>query len=182
MGLIRLNNQSLTDVTALPFDAGKILQIQQSYVDTTSSQSIPAATATALTALTVDITPSSTNSKIWLFGRLFAEISSTSVANQMVFFYRDTTALRPDTTGLGARPTGLSMVAMGNYGTDAASTPDTTSFFHLDSPQTTSQITYKIGYTHNDGGTLHINKSVTDGNSTGYERGASVIMAMEIAG
>jgi len=158
---------------------GKIGQIQHTLYSTTHSQSISANTDTAVTGVTVNITPTSTDSKIFLFGRLFCEISHSGLENQMVFFFRDTTKIGAGTTA-GSRNTGLSMVAMGNYGTDASTTPDTTNFFHIDSPSSTSEITYKVGYITNTAGTLYVNRSVSDGDGSNAERGTCEIIAAEI--
>ena len=51
---------------------------------------------------------------------------------------------------------------------------------YMDTPSTTSAITYKLSIVGN-GGTVYNNRTVTDGNTVGYERGMSMITATEIA-
>jgi hypothetical protein len=56
------------------------------------------------------------------------------------------------------------------------------SFGHLDSPATTSSITYKIQVRTEGGATNYINRSINDQNSATGTRPASSILAMEIKG
>jgi hypothetical protein len=51
--------------------SGSILQVQSTFYNTPFTQSITANTLTGIDNLTVNITPSSTSSKIMLFCRLF---------------------------------------------------------------------------------------------------------------
>ena len=81
MAITRLNNNSLTSITALPtaITTGKILQVQSTLLQTHFTVSVTASTNTEITNLNVNITPSSSSSKILLFGRLFCEASTTDV-------------------------------------------------------------------------------------------------------
>jgi hypothetical protein len=54
---------------------------------------------------------------------------------------------------------------------------------YLDSPSTTSQITYTVNFESRPiSGTLYTNRTVDDGDATSYERSASTFVVMEIAG
>ena len=82
----------------------------------------------------------------------------------------------------GNRRVGIAQTAMGYYGADADSTADVVNYMYYDSPNTTSAITYACSFQHStSGAVLHLNKTVGDGNSVGYERGMSIFMAQEIA-
>jgi hypothetical protein len=65
MALIRLNNQSISSVTALPggIPTGKVGQITQGSL---GSRVTSTSTSASATGLITSITPSSTNSKIYL--------------------------------------------------------------------------------------------------------------------
>ena len=52
----------------------------------------------------------------------------------------------------------------------------------LDSPSTTSAVTYKVQYIANDGASFQLNTSAGDSNSTGYMRSVSTISVMEVSG
>jgi hypothetical protein len=74
-----------------------------------------------------------------------------------------------------------------------ASNPDNTndeyvmnnsSFSFLDSPSTTSAVTYQVqvGNTNSDGATLYVNRNEDDSDANHSHRGSSTITLMEIAG
>ena len=67
-------------------------------------------------------------------------------------------------------------------GNDDSSTPDSCFFQHHDTPNTTSQITYKISArTSADSGTsLFVNRTLDDSDNNAHESGMSFIMAQEI--
>lgn len=173
MAIITLNK------LALP--SGSILQVQSTFYNTTFSQSLTLNTKTAINNLNVNITPSSTSSKIFLFGRTVNELSNTTNHDLTYFFLRNSTAINIGTAS-GSRRTGM-ISAFQNYrDADANSTPDPLNMFTIDTPSTTSQITYHIGVEHTQNATLYVNRTVNDSDSVGYERLSSEIIAMEIKG
>ena len=123
MALIKLNNQSLTAVSALPAGVGgKVLQVVTAektgqYSTTTSYSDV---------GLSVTITPSSSSSKILVLH------SAPCIANQsndaIVILLRNSTTVY-----------NFNLLAQ-NTNWDAAPT----TFQYLDSPATASAITYKI--------------------------------------
>ena len=65
MALIKLNNQSISSVTALPAGVGgKVLQVVTATIQT--QQESTSASFVDITGLSVSITPSSTSSKIFV--------------------------------------------------------------------------------------------------------------------
>jgi hypothetical protein len=52
----------------------------------------------------------------------------------------------------------------------------------LDSPATTSAVTYKIQVSGNAASTVAINRAVSDGDANTTQRGISTITLMEVAG
>ena len=185
MAITRLNNNSLTSITALPtaITTGKILQVQSTLLQTHFTVSVTASTNTEITNLNVNITPSSSSSKILLFGRLFCEPSATGNHNSGVFFLRDSTKINAhNVSDAGSRNNMLQSLPQNFTAQDSDSTPETFGFFTIDSPSSTSQINYKIGYLNSQNCTLNVNRAVNSTNSADYEAGSSEIIAIEIAG
>ena len=176
MAIITLNK------LALP--TGSVIQVQSTFYNTPFTQSISATTDTEINNISVNITPSSTSNKIMLFGRLFSEYSEGNAHNVGYFFRRGSTKIGEGVAS-GSRPAimashGTNYIQSGNY--DAGSTPETINMFHIDSPSSVSQQTYTIGYYQLTAGTLYVNRTVADSDSTSRERGSSEIIAMEIKG
>ena len=125
---------------------GKVLQV----VGATSTNETTT-TSTSYQAVTdgVSITPSATSSKVLLFAN-FETSGTDSAIRVATSFFRDST----EVTG-GSRL--AQRTAAGN--TTSAATPDQMSMVFLDSPSTTSQVTYKIAFKRQDNqsGTVKIN-------------------------
>ena len=171
---------ALTKVRAGGYATGGIIQIQHTQFTGTASPSITNTTDTALTDLTVSITPTATSSKILLQAHVFFEGSISDYQWSWMFF-RDSTVLKAP-AGSGQTSV-ISSSCISFYDDDNASTPSTAVYQYFDTPSTTSSVTYKVGVVTTGGNaTLHINKSSTDAGSSGYERGISYISATEIAG
>lgn len=190
MAITRLNNNSITSITALPtaITTGKILQIQSTFVDTSSSISITGSSngsrvMSAITPLTVNITPSSSSSKIFLMCRMMYELSMESHGNLMFIFKRGSTEIGiPTSSEYGTNRRYGTMTNLISYNnTDYGSTPEGTVFFHLDSPSSSSQITYSV-HAMSPSQTLYLNRTVSNSDDISYERGTSELTAMEVAG
>ena len=160
---------------------GHVIQVQYTQYTGTFTQSYTADTDAVIgaSALSVNITPTSTSSIIKLDTHIFHEFSAVNTQdNHVWFFYRDSTALKAPAAG--SRPCGISMSSINNA-TDAGSTPEIVNYTYFDTPSTTSQITYKIGLLTRFSGTLYVNRTVTDNDNNSHERGISFISATEIA-
>lgn len=160
--------------------AGGIIQMQYTQYTGTTSYSISAATDSSLSDLTVNITPTSTSSKILIQTHVMFEMTVNQDHNICWMFMRDSTVLKaPDA---GTRRECISAGSTAYYADDKASTPSTAVYQYFDSPNTTSQITYKVAMNSYSAGTLYVNRSITDTNSADFERGVSYISVTEIAG
>jgi len=160
---------------------GHVVQVQYTQYTGTFSQSVTADTNTVIgaSALSVNITPTSTSSIIKLETHIFHELGAEAdYANHVWFFYRDTTALKAPAAG--SRPCGISISTLG-YHVDIGSTPEIVQYTYFDAPNTTSQITYKIGLLPRYSRTLYVNRTVTDNDNNAHERGISFTSATEIA-
>ena len=158
---------------------GHVLQVQYTQLTSTYSQSITGATDTALTSFEVNITPSSTNSIILLTSSWMGEFGNNDhTYDSTFFFYRNTTKLAHPTAS--SRNCGIQVPAVSYWETNANSTPESLFMQYIDSPSTTSTITYKVGVRFSGTSTLYTNRNVDDSDSPGRERGISSIIAMEI--
>ena len=156
---------------------GKVLQVVSSTkTDTASTTS----TSFVSSGLEVTITPSSTSSKILLIATpvIGAHLDNTSGT----IFWRDSTAIGvADTAGSRSLWASHSQYQYASY--NGESHP----ISYLDSPSSTSAITYKVAYrmsavVNSTYATLYLNRSIYDTDNAHYGRSSSTITAMEIAG
>jgi hypothetical protein len=150
---------------------GKILQVQSTKMGsafTTSSTN----TWVDITGFSVDITPSSTSSKILI---MFDTQLSSDFAGFRIM--RNSTEVGSGDVA-GSRITASS----GGFRPMTGDRVMNVSQVHLDSPATTSAITYKIQTRCNTSGTTYINRTSSWGDSTVYFTNASNITVMEVAG
>jgi len=138
--------------------AGKILQVV-SATDSTQRTTTSTSFVTASNTLSVDITPSSTSSKIFI-------ICNTSFGTDTANAQAEVTLYR-DSTNLGTAQ-GLMSNILITSGTSIR-TPGTMTI--LDSPSSTSEITYQL-YCKAAGGTLQLNWNNTKSSITAFEVGA----------
>ena len=161
---------------------GKILQVLNTIKTDTFSTS--STSFTDITGLTLNITPSSSNSKILVLtsvhfaadhGVVSASFGIGKNGSQMTSFAADAASNRI-------------RAAMHSYaGDDAGGAGVKNAMFSssvtcLDSPGVTSQITYSI-MMRTSSGTLYVNRSISDRDTANYEpRTISTLTLMEVAG
>jgi len=170
MALTRINNQALTNVTSAGLPSGTVLQVKQSQITTTKSTT-SAATATDV-GLSVTITPSSTSSKILV--TVNGVLGNTNTGNAtIVHLLRGTTKIG---AGTGSSTTNYNNNAFHITGEDYST--DGFSISELDSPATTSAVTYKIQlFAYN--GTARLGGR---GDSPNSQSAPTTMTVMEIAG
>jgi len=157
-----------TTISNLSGGVGKILQVKQTFKNDTTSTS--GNSHAQITGLTVDITPSSSSNKILYSGHLY--IASTS--SEAVFRLRRTIAGGSFTEI--ATPSTYDDDEDGTFAHGGGSRYGGHSFEFLDSPNTTSAVTYGISWqTHS--GTTYLNRT-WDAN---WFHGISTLTAMEVA-
>ena len=171
MAILRANNNTLSSVTALPTGlGGKVLQVQSAFKSDTASTA--STSDVAITGLSLTLTPSATSSKVLV---MFAVGTAGNNASSHFFFtpYRDI-------GGGGYNAIGLGVGATYNY---ASSDHSSSNNYYgamannfLDSPNTTSQITYKLYFRTSAGHTSYINRRAADDNF----RGASSLTCIEV--
>ena len=171
---------ALTKIRAGAFQSNSIVQTVRTQFTSTADIAISnSATGTALDDLAVNITPNSTSSIILLTAFINGEFSATNAQDVVAFFFRDSTKLAAPADG--NRPVGIQMGAnISWYDSNNATTPEGFHYSYFDTPNTTSQITYKAGLRVTTGCNYKINRTESDSDADSNERGILFIMAQEI--
>ena len=143
--------------TASGFGGGKVLQVVQG---TYATQTSTTSTSPVTSNLSASITPSSTSSKILLSATVNSFYTDSHPAGGYLYLYRDGSNII----------SGSEQVAW-NYNGNG-SIVDTIGLNYLDSPSSTSSLTYQIYFAKQAGGTTFVHDS---GNP-------SFIILMEIEG
>ena len=175
------NATLLTSATS----TGKVLQVVQSTKTDAWSQSASTTAGTDIpgtdqsgsgSVFCVKITPSATSSKI-LFTTSITIGMGSGAAYVQAFMMRDSTVLLPSTVG-----TGNSVNAtFGLSGTGSAYYTENMGFTLLDSPNSTSELIYKVQLGKGDNGyTFTVNRPSTLDNQPYNTCGSSTLTVMEI--
>jgi hypothetical protein len=161
---------------AAPAGGGKVAQVLSTMKsDTFSTTSTSPVT---ITGLSQAITPSATSSKILVIVSLAAGVSNAD-GNSAFFAISggNTATYRGDTAGSRTRTVHWVRRPGDSVGPAAENAPMT--MVYLDSPNTTSAITY-AGTAWRDVGTAFVNQSSIDSDNASWGRSASTITVMEI--
>jgi hypothetical protein len=165
----------LTSASNTGFPTGSVLQV----VSTTKTDtfSTTSTSATDITGLSVSITPSSSSNKILIMFNVNTsmenfQMSTFLVRNSTTIFIGDAASSRVSaTTALCGTP--------GSNEFTISNVPNVG--IYLDSPSSTSSVTYKI-QTQVNSGTGYVNRSYADDNANYRARTPSSITVMEIKG
>lgn len=150
----------------------QVLQVVS--VTKTDTYTMSSATFTDITGLTASITPSSTNNKILIIASVMG-VGQPGTTTANFRLARGGTAIAVGDAGAA------NQIRVTGYA-DAQDRPESISMTTLDSPATTSAITYSVQVRNEGSGQVSINRSYTDTNFAYYPRGSSTITLMEIAG
>ena len=173
-------SSGIVGLTSTGMPAGSILQVvnttNTSYasVDTTKNQYVGSLSVNAT------ITPTSTSSKIYVIYDivLSAEVDARELTLTPTKTVSGTTSVlnRIGDTGGSRTRVGVSQMSTSKH------SACTLSMTILDSPSTTSAVTYGFYHTvQHGGGWIVRNASFTDSNNSDYSRYASTVTAMEVA-
>ena len=169
MSQIKVN--SIVPVGGLSGGAsGGIIQtVQTVKTDVTSTNS---ASMVDCSGMSVTITPSSASNKILV--TVIANIGTGSGMRSMAQIVRGSTPI-----GVGTDVSSRQACGMSSRDQDNGVT-ETIAQTILDSPATTSAVTYKLQWKVESTHTFYLNRSVWDTDNSGYQRTASMIMAQEV--
>ena len=171
--------------TSATFPTGMALNVQSTTITTALNLgSVVSGGEVQVTGLTVSITPKATSSKMLLMYNVMASQSALGGMAVMI--------LKRDSTAIGVATSTQSnqlatTIAFDNYNTVSGAVAENTAIASgtfLDSPSTTSEITYKVFLANASASTrtIYVNRNTSDGNY-GYDvRGTSTLTVMEIAG
>ena len=161
--------------------SGGILQVVSTTKTDTFSASVATGATTPFTGLTATITPRSTSSKIICLLQLAGHVVTDGSVQQLQFILtRDSTPIGiGDAAGSRKRATFWSS---GSSSENQIGYSGTISY--LDSPSTTSSITYGVNLGHGSSSTktVYMNRQTTDGDVSRDARVISTITLMEVAG
>ena len=164
----------VTGATVTGLSAGKVLQVVQATKTDTASSTNSTFVSTGLEA---SITPSSTSNKVLVM----ISASHGQAADLAISFQlnRDSTAIfLGDTAGSRTR------TSVGTFYQNVTGDMNYSGINYLDSPSSTSALTYKLMWAMKGAGatSIYLNRSSLDTDSAAYRRSASSIILMEIEG
>jgi|21_taG_2_1085346.scaffolds.fasta_scaffold40442_2 hypothetical protein len=153
---------------------GKILQVVQ--VEKTDTWTSATNSFVDVTGMSLSITPSATSSKILILGHI--EIQGGDGVTSQTKLIRDSTDINiGDAASSRTRATWNSSNQSGDI--DGG---NSLAVCFLDSPNSTSSLTYKISAKNNGtGGTIYLNRTISDSDAATRGRFASVLIAQEIS-
>ena len=155
--------------------SGGIVQIKS--VTKTDTFSVTSTSYTDVTDLTLSITPQSTSNKILVSYNLTCGTEDSGYQWGIRLLRGSTLIFVGDTDGSRDRVSNF----VRNNGSDLHTVYP--SGQHLDSPNTSSSVTYKLQVkAYTSGRALHINKVHNDSNDAAVGRSASSITVMEVSG
>ena len=172
----QLRVDKILPVDGAPTDGGGgIVQVKSTTktdtFDTTSTS------FTDITGLSVSITPKFSTSKILVTYHVNANMEDSTYVGALRLMRDSTPIFVGDASG--------SRTQASNYVKNLSGSSTETHDYsgqHLDSPSTTSSVTYKLqGVTLDSGRQLNVNKSYSDSNAASQARTASSITVMEIS-
>jgi len=160
---------------------GMVLQVvSTTKTDTFSSALASGGDSVPITGLSASITPSSTSSKILVNVTVTGATSNSNIYGSLAFrVMRGATRLAP--ADVSNRPgVTTANVQQTTYGVSIGSI----TLEQLDSPSTTSSITYSVEAVNATAGaaTVYVNRSGTDGDTADSFRAYSTITLIEVAG
>ena len=135
-----------------------------------------------ISGLSLSITPSSASNKIWLQGFVSHNVNGSQQAS--FFIARNGTNVTPIGDAGGGSQKRVFVSAQGNQDYYSTWVVKNTPFWYMDSPATTSAITYQVGAIAGVTGSsnIWINMSERDTAGTGYDyRAVSNLTAWEIS-
>jgi hypothetical protein len=174
MSQLRVNTITNAGGTGSTYAPGHVVQVVSTAK--TDTLALSTSTYTNLTGLTATITPSSASSRILVIFDVKGHADVSLVTNIQLRLVRGTTPIYIGDLG-GSR----TRATFGGLISNAAFTQEQASGVFLDSPATTSAITYAVQGRTDTAAALFINRSYGDSDADGRTRTASSITLMEIA-
>ena len=153
---------------------GKIGQVVQTHFTTQSQMS--SSSFAAITGCTVDITPSATSSKVFVMISLCAGVNQASYG----FFklYRDSTVIGSGSDS--SNRIGCNFSISQNDGDNTSDGVKQVNYQYLDSPSSTSALTYTVQASTFNNSTITYNKTPDNSDNGRTAQGSSTITVLEV--
>ena len=180
MALVFNGNGTVTGLTALPDSAmasGSVIQVVSA--TKTNTQSVSGNSTADITGLSVSITPSSTSNKILISYSVVCGIDEGGHSAGIDLFRDSTQIYLGDAASNRVRTSNYISISNTGGGTDYNMV--NASGQHLDSPSSTSAITYKLRANVVGSGTFYVGRSKNDGDVAYIARTPCSITVMEVA-
>jgi hypothetical protein len=161
-----------TGVPASGMPTGSVIQTVTAVKTDTSTNSTT--TYADISGLSVTITPISTSSKILVTLNLCGSNDGGSMAVQLV---RDSTPIALGTAASGSQ---LNVTESNYYNNGDANSMRSSGIVYMDSPATTSAVTYKVQFRSGTSGNSYVNRPTGTDNASYNMRTISTITAQEI--
>lgn len=179
----QLKTNSIVPLNGLPAGAsgGGIIQCVQTVMTTKTSQSVTSGRANwvNITNFSLSITPSSANSKILLIADFIASTSGNHYFMSAFRWTRNGTAIGLGLTETNFEPASSSH-ARGSYDDNGAYFVN---MHYLDSPSTTSSITYRVQQAGEFSGSFYMNRPNFNLSNVNYSHNPiSTFTALEVSG
>ena len=159
---------------------GKILQVKQTVVTSTYSESFASNASSASCGLDLNITPSATTSKIFIMAQANVSNSDTIDTTCGIILFRGGSEL---SGAIGDAAGSREQLSSQSYTPSAGYKVVAIPFHYLDSPSSTSQQTYSIRLRYNttsSSETVYLNRTKDDDNAYYRDRSVSTITAFEV--
>jgi len=157
---------------------GKILQVVQT-LDTTQVSSSGYSSFTDLGGLSVTITPSSSSNKIMLLTTIGNLDHSQNTYQMHLRYTRNGSAILTQSSG---SQTATTQSVRGILSGDTNGQNCCVIPLLIDSPSSTSALTYKVQLYNYNGNTFYYNRTANNTDGAGFNAPQSTITAMEVAG
>ena len=177
-----INFSDGTSFTTATVSAGKILQVQTDQESSHTACTPDTQLVFKDIPLSKAITPSATSSKILVSFTLFGEANS----NARDHYFRVKRAISGGSTTFitaadqSSRTGTLFIGGMGNDSSGGTTPTQITMSDYLDSPSTTSAVTYTLQHTSHGSDTFHMNRTVNTDNHDSQEDGISWLTLKEV--
>jgi len=158
---------------------GGIIQIKSTTV-TAGTFNTNSTSFTDITGMSVSITPTRSDSKIFIMSNLSYGGSNNLYGG--VKLLRDSTGIGLATWPTGNRTAATFTVMLGNADNEGPYKTFTAAHHMLDTPSTTSAVTYKLQVMTHSSTNFYLNRPEHDDNSDWIIGGSSTITAMEVSG
>ena len=170
------DSEALADAIEAALNTRTFGQIIQTVKTDTFVTTINQGAASAITGLTVSITPTSNTAKVFVLAQVVVSRGEFAASTTSLRLTRGGTGI-----GVGDAASNRRRETTGAWPEDALGV-QTMTIVYLDSPATTSATTYGVSLSHGRAGTdnVAVNRSFTDTDANNIARYASTITAIEV--